>query len=228
MRKCYVLLLAAVMLTALAAPAGAGVPRLLSYQGVLTDNLGAAVADGTYQLTFNIYDVASGGSTLWTEVQNVDVTGGVFTAMLGSVTTLSIPFDVEYYLGITVESDPELAPRVQLCGAPYALSADMLAGSANIVPSTGDAGFGTTEPQHKVHIVDTGHDDVVLDIRSTYGSGEYRVQTDENVNNFMMLSKGASGAAGSTAGLPLANMSRLAAGNAAGPMMLQVMITLPG
>ena len=35
------------------------IPQTISYQGVLTDAGGAVVPDGTYQLTFNIYDHAT-------------------------------------------------------------------------------------------------------------------------------------------------------------------------
>lgn len=45
----------------IAAPVPVQVPKTLSYQGVLTDDEGTAVPDGDYDLTFHIYDVASGG-----------------------------------------------------------------------------------------------------------------------------------------------------------------------
>ncbi|MCD6379899.1 hypothetical protein J7M07_05575 [bacterium] len=227
MRKLYFGLVALMMLTVFAGSAEGFVPRLLSYQGVLTEVGGQPVSNGQYQLTFKIYDVAAEGTAMWTEAQTAEVTNGIFTVILGSSTTLDLPFDTQYYLGITIASEEELSPRVQLCGAPYALGAGMLAGSTNIVPSTGDVGFGTTAPQHKLHIVDTGHEMVDLDIQSLYGSGTMQIQTDNNANNYFGIAKGASGASGSTAGFPLADMSRLVAGNAAGPMMLQVMTNNP-
>jgi len=223
MKRIFCFLIVFGVLALLNLSAEAEVPQLISYQGVLTDDTGQIVADGTYQLTFSIYDVSSGGSALWTEVQDVPVTDGLFTAMLGSVTALLIEFDTDYYMGISVEGGDELTPRVRLCSSPYSLSAGMLAGSDNMIPSSGDVGFGTAIPEHKVHIVDTGYDDVVLDIQSSSGSGELKVQTDSDVNNYLSVYKGGSSTSGTTAGFPLANASRLVAGLTAGPLMLQVM-----
>jgi hypothetical protein len=95
------------------------VPQLISYQGRLTTPSGAAVADGNYGLTFNIYDVASGGSTLWTESQSVAVSGGLFSVNLGAIVPVSVSFDRPYWLGITVTGGSELVPRTQLTAAPY-------------------------------------------------------------------------------------------------------------
>ena len=38
------------------------IPRTMHYQGILTDASGQPVADGTYDLTFKIYDISAGGS----------------------------------------------------------------------------------------------------------------------------------------------------------------------
>jgi hypothetical protein len=63
-------------------------PSLLNYQGVLKDVAGKAVPDGTYQLTFNLYNVAIGGTTLWTEVHPTAATvQGIFNVILGGTTT---------------------------------------------------------------------------------------------------------------------------------------------
>jgi hypothetical protein len=111
------------LLTIVAAPARATVPSTTSYQGVLTDNSGNLVADGPYNLVFRMYDVASGGLALWTETQSgVQVSKGGFAVILGSITPLNLPFDKQYYLGVTVNAGPELTPRVIVAGSPQALS----------------------------------------------------------------------------------------------------------
>ena len=77
----------AVLSMLLSGVAGAGVPRTMSYQGLLTTAAGAAVPDGTHNLQFALYNVPSGGAALWTETQNaVPVTGGLVAVVLGSVT----------------------------------------------------------------------------------------------------------------------------------------------
>ena len=62
---------------------------VLNYQGRLSDPLtGAAKPDGTYQMAFALYEVASGGAPFWTESKDVQVRGGLFTTLLGDATSL--------------------------------------------------------------------------------------------------------------------------------------------
>jgi hypothetical protein len=42
------------------------IPRLMNYQGYLTDTLGIPV-DDSLDMTFTIYDASSGGNQLWSE-----------------------------------------------------------------------------------------------------------------------------------------------------------------
>lgn len=129
--------------------AHAAVPSTMSYQGVLTDGAGAHVPDGTYSLTFSLYDVPAGGVPLWTETQaSVPVASGLFSVVLGSATPLGLAFDRQYWLGIAVGADPEMTPRTPLTSVPYALatrtplpgvSQALYAGS---YPILGNANFG--------------------------------------------------------------------------------------
>ncbi len=94
--------------------ASAAVPKIMSYQGYLTDTVGTPIS-GNRSMTFRLYDVASNGSPLWTETQpSVALTNGIYQVNLGSVTPLNLPFDQPYYLGITVATDPEMTPRQPL------------------------------------------------------------------------------------------------------------------
>ena len=79
------------------------VPQQLSYQGVLTDTQGNPVANGNVQLTCKLYDTASGGNLLWSETRQVTVTEGIFDTILGSGTPLSLPFDTQYWLGLSAD-----------------------------------------------------------------------------------------------------------------------------
>ena len=71
----------------------AQVPETINYQGVLKDAEGETVADGTYSLTFKLYESETGGTAVWSEVQSVTTSVGVFSAILGSVTALDISLD---------------------------------------------------------------------------------------------------------------------------------------
>ena len=101
----------------------AQIPKKLSYQGILTDDSGNPLT-GNQTLTLKLYDVGSGGTALWEETQNVVVDFGVFNVILGEVTPLNLPFDEQYWLGITVDPNPtELSPRIQLTAAAYSMNA---------------------------------------------------------------------------------------------------------
>ena len=127
--------------------ANAAIPRTMSYQGVLTDAGGAVVPDGAYNLDFRLYDALSGGVPLWTETQaSVPVAGGELAVMLGAVVPLSLPFDQPYWLGIAVNGEPELTPRLALGASPYALAVANQPGLAQVrlVGSSVTIGNGST------------------------------------------------------------------------------------
>jgi hypothetical protein len=116
----------------------------ISVQGILKKSNGNAVADGLYPLTFRVYDVEQGGTAIWTEIQpDVELAGGIYNVLLGSVTPIDLPFNTNYYLSVQVADAPEITPRQQLTVAPYALS---LKGAGNVFPSSGTVGAGTNSP----------------------------------------------------------------------------------
>ncbi len=124
------------------------IPETISYQGVLTDATGVAVPDGTYNLTFKLYDAPTGGTDLWTEPQTVTVSKGIFNVMLGKVNPLTIPFDEPYWLGISVNGGAELTARTPLAASPYSLNTRSGGGgSGNTLDQAydqGGAGAGRT------------------------------------------------------------------------------------
>ena len=135
------------------AAATAEVPHLLSYQGVLTDGAGVAVPDGPYNVTFRLYDSESGGTLLWSETVAVSVHKGIFGAMLGALQPFNLPFDAQYWLGMSIEGGAELSPRTQLASSAYSLNARSVNGDRNIFPSSGNVGIGTKSPAAPLHLV---------------------------------------------------------------------------
>ncbi|MFQ5604610.1 MAG: tail fiber domain-containing protein [bacterium] len=105
------------------------IPQTISYQGVLTDASGNVVADGNYQLTFRLYDSESSGTSLWSEIQTLTTTNGLFNTVLGNVTSIDLPFDRQYWLGISVGQDSELKPRIKLTSSPYSFNTQSIADS---------------------------------------------------------------------------------------------------
>ena len=105
----------------------AQIPRTISYEGVLTDTSGSPKPDGSYTFTFSLYENASGGSAIWSEVKTLNVKKGLFSTALGDQTIFpdSVKFDKPYWLGIKVANEPELTPRVALTSAGYSFASDM-------------------------------------------------------------------------------------------------------
>jgi hypothetical protein len=108
----------------------------LSVQGILKKATGEAVPDDSYSLTFRLYTspTAPINQYIWMEIQGaVDVVSGIYSTVLGNTVPLDVPFDTDYYLGVTVGAT-EMTPRIQLTSAPYALS---IRGENNKFPSSG-------------------------------------------------------------------------------------------
>jgi len=105
--------------------------ELINYQGRLTDSDGNPVADGTYELTFSLYDDSTDGFVHWSEVHpSVQTKDGLFWVILGSVDhnlDASI-FETEpLYLEIQVDVEV-ISPRTRLTSAPSAIRAKNMSG----------------------------------------------------------------------------------------------------
>ena len=139
-----------ILLTALTAMGQ--IPQTISYQGVLTDNNGTLVPEGDYSISFNLYNVSTEGSSLWTETQTVTITNGIFNVKLGEVNPLDLPFDEVYWLGIIIDGGTELSPRIEFTSSAYSLNAGSVKGENNIFPADGNVGIGTVEPAQPLHV----------------------------------------------------------------------------
>jgi len=114
----------------LRAPAAAGTSTgTIAYQGRLADADGAPITD-TVNMEFRLYDVAAGGIFLWEELwtgsNSVQVSDGLFNVMLGRLNPIPQSVTTEHdslFLGITVGTDDEMTPRVQLGSVPFAVQA---------------------------------------------------------------------------------------------------------
>ena len=112
--------------------ASAAPPPTINYQGVLVNAAGAP-ASGPVVMTFKLYNAATNGSLLYTEVQNsIAVANGNFNAVIGAFTPITLPFDVPYWLGVTINADAEMTPRQPLASSPYAFRASLLDSAATI------------------------------------------------------------------------------------------------
>jgi hypothetical protein len=98
------------------------IPKLMNYQGYLTDTLEVPI-DDSLDMTFRIFDAATSGTELWSETKtNVAVERGVFSALLGE--TSAIPDSVfeatDRWLELTIEGTQTLSPRTRITSVGYA------------------------------------------------------------------------------------------------------------
>jgi len=104
-----------------ASPDAITIPKLLNYQGKLTNLTGNPVSDSTYSLTFRLFTSSIGGSAFWNETQNVQTNSGLFNVLLGSVSTIeSIPQAGNCYLEMQVNPNTAMTPRIRLVSSAYA------------------------------------------------------------------------------------------------------------
>jgi len=115
-------------------PARAAAPELLSYQGVLTQNNGVAVANGVYSLRFRLYSQQTAGMPLFEQTLSTQVTHGLYNVILSNHASydlgdivnqnpqLFMEVTVKANLGLGVPTDLTLLPRQQLASVPYSLS----------------------------------------------------------------------------------------------------------
>lgn len=98
-------------------------PSTMNYQGNLADASGIPI-DGTVSMTFRLYNVETGGLSLWEETQNVTISQGYFSVELGSITSLNeAEFTNALFLGVTAGTDSEMTPRRSLSLSGYAIRA---------------------------------------------------------------------------------------------------------
>lgn len=124
--------------------------KKISLQGFLKDANGKAVPDAkNFAVTFKLYTTLSGGTAAWTEDQNVDVSGGVYSVQLGK----NIPLgnlswgNSTYYVGVTI-GGVELTPRTELTFAPYSLGSPTADKATTVVCSgaLGDVKYSILNP----------------------------------------------------------------------------------
>ena len=119
-------------------------PGRVSFQGMAKDSTGNLLS-GPVTMTFRFYDAASLGVLLWEEIYDpsvyppqVTVSAGLFGVALGdpahrhggSETAFQGVFANHgaVYLGVSVATDPEMTPRIQVASSPFALNSDALSG----------------------------------------------------------------------------------------------------
>jgi len=123
----------------------AEIQGIINFQGYLTDMENNAVSDGNYTITFSLWDGnnETQDTKLWEDTYSVQVSKGIYSVSLGSITAFSDPvgnsstndaltFAIPYYLGIKIGTewikyDDALLPLTTL---PYTFRANTASGKA--------------------------------------------------------------------------------------------------
>lgn len=185
-RTLFILALVLV-LTPLSAIGASGINPQIPFEGILRDDKGKLL-EGAYDIVFNVYDVATGGSALWTGEYSatkgnpVTLTNGYFRVLLGEGVgnPLTVDFSEDtYYLGITVGTDAEMTPRERLGATPYAFNSALFNG-LDITSFLLSTGPGTL----------TGSSDSPLLTISQSGAGNFLSAFDGETELFAVAKSG--------------------------------------
>jgi len=154
------------------------IPEDMSVNGRLTDDSGVALS-GTYNLNFSIYDNVTVGNLMWNS-GNVSVTtdsNGVFVARLADV---DLNFSDDYFLGVKVEADAEMTPRVNLSSSGYSFRARNVSVAGVEFSSNVGIGAYNFSVDSSVFFVDVSSDRVGVGVGSPLSL--FHVGTGSGVN----------------------------------------------
>ena len=164
----------------------------ITVQGSIKDSGGTPVT-GTHSMAFRIYDNAVGGTLLWTEAHaSVAFTNGIYSATLGSTTSLDGIFGAgaQLWLSVSLDAGSEFTPRQQLAATAYANYSHQ-AGTANTLDGATSPSFSLASHTHPQTIVYGGHSSPAVAI-----------------NDYLMLNGGDSAPAESRVQMPaISNMT---------------------
>ena len=150
------LLCSLTLLIAALAPARAGSPEYINYQGLLNGADGQPLPTGNYTMEFNIHDQANGGAKQWGPFlfdggagdghgPLVPVANGRFNVIIGpkdtnSVSVASAFGSTNRFVEIKVNNGSPILPRQQFLSTPYAFKANTAdsAASASVAATVTD------------------------------------------------------------------------------------------
>jgi len=130
--SCIIILMsAAITSTIHSQVTNSGIPHVIAFQGIITEKDGSTIPNGSYDLSFSLYDVQLGGSPLWTETHSgFRIENGILSIILGKKSkdnAITVMFDKKLYLDITINSDINLRQRVELGGTAYSIVSEYAA-----------------------------------------------------------------------------------------------------
>ncbi|MEN6511437.1 MAG: hypothetical protein ABFD00_06340, partial [Chloroherpetonaceae bacterium] len=99
----------------------AAIPYVIPYQGNILDEAQGKPLNGTYSITFELFDTPTGGTPIWTDNEAVVVENGYLNVYLGEGNKLNgVDFNKQLWLQITVGNGTPYQ-RTKLGAVPYAI-----------------------------------------------------------------------------------------------------------
>ena len=178
------------------------VPNSLNIQGKLTDS-SDSIQTGTFNFTFRFYDAYTGGNKLFEKANITSTTDsrGVYDIIIDGI---NLSFDKQLYLGMEVNADGEMSPRINLTSVPYTFRAnvsDTLDANRSYtvlgLNVTGNLSLGTgvedilTITSGNINLSEFGNlvliGNLTLQDKVTFGLGEF---IDNIVDGFLRITGG--------------------------------------
>ena len=153
----------------------AAIPTTLNYQGHLTDSSSVPV-DGIVSMTFAIYDVESGGTSLWAESIPVTANQGVFSVELGAGASPFPPglFENSLWIGLAIATDTEMSPRRPVSSVGFSFKA----GDADTLE-----GVRVSTLDQSAHVTDTANPHSVYPVQiGAITSNDFDKHTSDSEN----------------------------------------------
>jgi hypothetical protein len=152
-------LLVSVLVTVLAISVGAA-PKLIDYQGYLEDHNGNPLTE-TLNFEFKIYTDSTGGTSKWSETQNIAVIGGLFNVTLGPSTAIEDTVFNGDSRWLEVKIGGTTLDRVRIVATAYSLRVSTVDGSSGGVitgdlTATGKCNFGRDNSNSGTYAVVAG------------------------------------------------------------------------
>jgi hypothetical protein len=176
----------------------AGIPKLINYQGMLTESDGTPLND-TVDMTFKIYvDSTSTANPdkKWEETHSdVPVINGLFNVMLGGVVSLNLDFSEDYWLDVTAGGEHQ-SERLRFTSVGYAYRAAVADSAATagsgagwvdegtvlrLQTSTDSVGIGTASPTRRLEVKSSGYGDG-FSVSSSGGNELFRVRQNSDAS----------------------------------------------
>lgn len=122
MRVVFALVACVTVASIAAIPAAAAVPTTIGFTARLVDDETGDAISGSHRVKFELFDAATGGSSVWFEGRQFELADGLLFADLGETKALDAAiFDGRrLFLEVTVD-DKIMEPRIALASVPYAL-----------------------------------------------------------------------------------------------------------